>query len=69
MKGLQRFQRAPDERAHALASYSTFRGLLSFPAPLIGGILFDVCSFDIPILLNLVIALVDAFLILILVKD
>lgn len=52
-----------------MASYSTFRGLLSFPAPLIGGILFDAYGFDTPILLNLVIALVDAILILILVKD
>jgi MFS family permease len=59
----------PEERAQALGSYSTFRGFLSFPAPFIGGVLFDAYGFDLPILLNLVLALIDAALLMILVKD
>jgi len=59
----------PDKRAQAIGSYSTFRGLASLPAPFIGGILFDAYGFDVPMLLNLVLAFVDAVLILVLVKD
>jgi MFS family permease len=59
----------PEKRAQAIASYSTFRGLASLPAPFIGGLLFDAYGFDIPMLANLVLAFVDAILILVLVKD
>ena len=59
----------PDKRAQAIGSYSTFRGLASLPAPFIGGLLFDAYGFDVPMLLNLVLAFVDAILILVLVKD
>ncbi len=59
----------PNKRAQAIGSYSTFRGLASLPAPFIGGILFDTYGFDIPMLLNMVLAFVDAVLILVLVKD
>jgi len=59
----------PEERAQALGSYSTFRGLIGLPAPLIGGALFDAYGFDVPILMNLVVALIDGVMILILVKD
>jgi DHA1 family tetracycline resistance protein-like MFS transporter len=59
----------PDKRAQAIGSYSTFRGLASLPAPFIGGILFDAYGFDVPMLLNLILAFVDAILILVLVKD
>jgi MFS family permease len=59
----------PGERARAIGSYSTFRGLLSFPAPFIGGLLFDAYGFNLPMIINLIIALIDIVLILALVKD
>lgn len=59
----------PEERAQALGSFSTFRGLIGLPAPLIGGALFDAYGFDVPIAMNLIIALIDGILILVLVKD
>lgn len=58
-----------EERARALGSYSTVRTLLSFPAPLIGGFLFDAYGFNVPVTLNIVLVLVDIVLILYLVKD
>jgi MFS family permease len=59
----------PDERARAIASYSSLRTLASFPAPFIGGLIFDAYGFDIPILVNIVLAIVDIGLILWLIKD
>lgn len=60
---------APEERGQAIASYSTFRGLLSFPAPFIGGAIYDAYGFDVPILLNLIGAFIDVILIVLFVKD
>ncbi len=57
------------QMAQGLGSFSTFRGLMSLPAPIIGGILFDIYGFDMPILLNLVIAFIDGVVILAWVKD
>lgn len=59
----------PKERARAIGSYSTFRGLLAFPAPFIGGALFDAFGFNMPILINLVGAFLDVLLIAALIKD
>lgn len=59
----------PKKRAQALGSFSTFRGLLGLPAPIIGGILFDNFGFNAPILLNLVFAFIDGVVILAWVKD
>jgi MFS family permease len=59
----------PKERARAIGSYSTFRGLISFPAPFIGGALFDAYGFNTPIIMNLAIGLIDILLILKLIKD
>ncbi len=59
----------PGERARAIGSYAAFRGLLSFPAPFIGGLLFDAYGFNVPMIFNLAVALVDIVLILALVKD
>jgi len=59
----------PTERAQSLGSYSTFRGLAGLPAPIVGGILFDAYGFNVPIALNIVLALVDAAVILILVRE
>jgi MFS family permease len=59
----------PEERAQSLGNYSTFRGLAGLPAPIVGGFLFDAYGFNVPIALNIVLALVDAAVILMLVKD
>jgi len=59
----------PRERARAIASYSTFRGLLALPAPFIGGALFDAFGFNIPILINLVGAFLDVLLIAAVIRD
>jgi len=59
----------PERRAQAIGGYSTFRGLVAFPAPFIGGLLFDAYGFDVPILINLGLALLDIVLLYILVKD
>jgi MFS family permease len=57
------------QMAQGLGSFSTFRGVMSLPAPIIGGILFDIYGFDVPIMLNLVIAFIDGVVILAWVKD
>lgn len=59
----------PEKRAQAISSYSTFRTLCSFSAPLIGGVLFESYGLNVPIYLNLFTAILDSFLILFLVKD
>ncbi len=59
----------PERRAQAIGGFSTFRGLIAFPAPFIGGLLFDAYGFDVPMLINLGLALVDIFLIYFLVKE
>jgi MFS family permease len=59
----------PEERAQAIGSYAAFRGLLSFPAPFIGGLLYDSYGFNTPVIINIAIALIDTILILVLIKD
>ncbi len=59
----------PRNRAQALGSFSTFRGLLGLPAPILGGVLFDAYGFDVPIALNLLLVFVDGVMILLWVKD
>jgi MFS family permease len=59
----------PKQRAQALGSFSTFRGLIGLPAPIIGGILFDAYGFNVPIAMNLLFAFIDGVVILIWVKD
>lgn len=59
----------PKQRAQSLGSFSTFRGLIGLPAPIIGGILFDAYGFDVPVLMNLIIAFIDGVVILAWVKD
>lgn len=56
-------------RARAIASFNTFRSIVSMPAPWIGGILFELYGFDVPMILNLVLALVDAAVIILFVKN
>lgn len=57
------------ERAQALGSYATFRALVSFPAPSIGGYLYELYGFDVPIGLNMVLAFINALMILKMVKE
>jgi len=59
----------PKQRAQSLGSFSTFRGLIGLPAPIIGGILFDTYGFNVPVLMNLIIAFIDGVVILAWVKD
>lgn len=59
----------PEERAQAIGSYAAFRGLLSFPAPFIGGLLYDSYGFNVPVIINIAIAIIDTILILVLIKD
>ena len=59
----------PDEMAKSMGGYSTFRGLVALPGPLIGGYLFDLYGYHIPVLVNLVIAAFDVGLLYFLIKD
>ena len=54
-------ERIPDEqRAEEMGRLNAFRGVLSFPAPYIGGLIFDRWGFRGPVLVNLVGALLVA---------
>lgn len=54
-------ERIPDEqRAEEMGRLSAFRGLLSFPAPYIGGLIFDRWGFAGPVVVNLAGALLVA---------
>lgn len=57
------------KRAEAIGKLSFFRGLFGFPAPFIGGILFDNFGFKIPILANLIGAFIAAILIYFLIHE
>jgi DHA1 family tetracycline resistance protein-like MFS transporter len=54
----------PGERAQSIGSYATFRALLSFPAPTLGGYLHTNYGFNIPILINLILASINIPMIL-----
>ena len=43
-----------DKLAKTMGGISAFRGIISFPAPYIGGLLFDLYGIQIPILINLI---------------
>ncbi len=58
-----------DRRAGALGSLAAFRGILAFPAPFIGGVLFDALGYPAPILANLVGSLAITAAIGFLLKD
>lgn len=57
------------KRAEAIGKLSFFRGVFGFPAPFIGGILYDNFGFKIPILANLIGALLAAILIYLFVHE
>lgn len=56
-------------RAEAVGRLQAFRGLISFPSPYIGGVLFDKLGFSAPIIANLIGALIAFILILLFVKE
>jgi DHA1 family multidrug resistance protein-like MFS transporter len=58
-----------EEMAKSIGGYSTFRGLAGMPGPLIGGALFDNFGFDVPMLVNLALAIVNTVMILVLIKE
>jgi MFS family permease len=58
-----------EERAEEMGRVQAFRGLLSFPAPYIGGVLYEALGFRGPILVNLLGALVALILIAVLVRE
>ena len=45
-------------RAEAIGKYSAFRGLISFPAPTIGGVLYDLWGMRAPLLINLILVII-----------
>jgi len=53
----------------AMGRLSAFRGLIGFPAPYLGGLLYDRFGFQAPILANLVGAVVALTMILLMVKE
>ena len=59
----------PEERAKSIGGYATFRGLVALPGPFIGGILYDAYGYYMPVLVNLVLAVIDVGLIAFLVRD
>lgn len=56
-------------RAEEMGRLSAFRGILSFPGPAIGGLIYEAAGFSGPILVNLFGAALCAVLILCLVRD
>lgn len=59
----------PEERAKSIGGYSTFRGLVALPGPFIGGMLYDGFGYHMPVLVNLLLAVVDIGLLAFLVRD
>jgi MFS family permease len=61
---------APEDiKGEAMGRLQIFRGILSFPAPFIGGILYDIWGFRAPLLLNLLGAISALFLINLLIHE
>lgn len=59
----------PAERAKSIGGYSTFRGLIALPGPIIGGLIYDWYGFITPMAVNLGLAIVDVLLLWFLIKD
>ncbi|HLA45980.1 MAG TPA: MFS transporter [Thermoplasmata archaeon] len=58
-----------EERARVTGGLAAFRGLVAFPAPFIGGLLFDAYGYAIPIQANLVGAIATTVAIAVLLRD
>jgi len=57
------------QRGEALGRLAAFRGLIGFPAPYIGGLLFDRFGFSAPITANLIVAAIALLALILLVKE
>jgi len=57
------------QRGEAMGRLSAFRGLIGFPAPYLGGLLYDRFGFQAPILANLLGSVVALMMILLAVKE
>lgn len=58
-----------EQRGEAMGRLSAFRGLIGFPAPYLGGLLYDRFGFQVPILANLAGVAVALAVILVVVKE
>lgn len=58
-----------EKRGEALGRLAAFRGLIGFPAPYIGGLLYDRFGFSAPIAANLVFAVISLVALILLVKE
>ncbi|MFB0534139.1 MAG: MFS transporter [Anaerolineae bacterium] len=58
-----------NQRGEAMGGLSAFRGLIGFPAPYLGGLLYDRFGFQAPILANLVGVVLALVIILLAVKE
>jgi MFS family permease len=58
-----------NQRGETMGRLATFRGLIGFPAPYLGGLLYDRFGFHVPILANLVGLVVALALVVIAVKE
>ncbi len=60
---------APESRAEAFGRLTAFSGLIAFPAPFIGGMLYDHLGFVAPLIANLVGSLLTTWVIIFFVKE
>ncbi|MFQ6081647.1 MAG: MFS transporter, partial [Candidatus Bathyarchaeia archaeon] len=58
-----------EERAEAMGKLAAFRGLVGFPAPFIGGVLYDTMGFRAPIATGLIGVTLTLALIFVLVHE
>jgi MFS family permease len=58
-----------DIKGEALGRLQIFRGILSFPAPFIGGMLYDMWGFRAPLTLNLIGVIISFILIYVLIHE
>lgn len=58
-----------EKRAEAMGRLQAFRGLLAFPAPYVGGLLYDAFGFHLPVVANLIGSITAFVLILLLVRE
>jgi MFS family permease len=60
----------PDQqRGEVMGRYAAFRGVIAFPAPFVGGLLYEELGFRAPLLANLVGVLIALVLIILTVDD
>ena len=56
-------------RGKLIGGFNTFRGLVALPAPIIGGVIYDLSGFHLPLMINLALAAIDVSLLIVLVKE